>query len=248
MLSREASDTVSDELEFMRKLRPLQARSNDEQNQLRVQQLPQIAAQLSKLQQDIEITRRKLDQLTVRAPVDGLMTAIDLKVGENPARGARLGEITPDTGYKLSADIDEYYLGRLHVDHTGTVEFDDEQVAVRVKRVLPQVTDGTFKVEFEFEGEPPRGLLAGQGLQGRLALGNDTPALVLPAGAFLAESGGDWVFVLDAELAEAQRRRIKTGRRSAEQVEILSGLAPGERVITSNYSGFSRIDRIELMQ
>lgn len=248
MLPREASDTVSDELEFMRKLRPLQARSNDEQNQLRVQQLPQIAAQLSKLQQDIEITRRKLDQLTVRAPVDGLMTAIDLKVGENPARGARLGEITPDTGYKLSADIDEYYLGRLRVDQMGTIEFDEQQVAVRVKRVLPQVTEGTFKVELEFEGEPPRGLLAGQGLQGKLALGNDTPALVLPAGAFLAETGGDWVFVLEAGLAEAQRRRIKTGRRNAEQVEILSGLAPGERVITSNYSGFARIDRIELMQ
>lgn len=248
MLSREASDTVSDELDFMLKLRPLQARSNEQQNQLRVQQLPQIAAQLVKLQHDIEITRHKLDQLTVRAPVDGLMTAIDLKVGENAARGARLGEITPDTGYKLSADIDEYYLGRLRVDQTGTIEFDDQQVTVRVKRVLPQVTEGTFKVELAFEGEPPRGLLAGQGLQGRLALGNDTPALVLPAGAFLAETGGNWVFVVDAELGEARRRQIKTGRRNVEQVEILSGLAPGEQIITSNYSGFARIDRIELVR
>ncbi|GFE90787.1 efflux RND transporter periplasmic adaptor subunit [Steroidobacter agaridevorans] len=247
MLPREASDTVSDELDFMRKLRPLQARSNEQQNRLRVQQVPQIAAQLSKLQQDIEITRHKLDQLTVRAPVDGLMTAIDLKVGENPARGARLGEITPDTGYKLSADIDEYYLGRLRVDQTGTIDFDEQQVTVRVKRVLPQVTEGTFKVELAFEGEPPHGLLAGQGLQGKLALGNDTPALVLPAGAFLAETGGDWVFVLDTGRGEAQRRRIKTGRRNAEQIEILSGLVPGEQVITSNYSGFARIDRIELV-
>ena len=247
MLPREASDTVHDELEFVRKLRPLQARSNEQQNQLRVQQLPQISAQLSKLQQDIGITRRKLDQLTVRAPVDGLMTAIDLKVGENSARGARLGEITPDTGYKLSADIDEYYLGRLRVDQTGTIEFDGQQVTVRVRRVLPQVTEGTFKVELAFEGVPPRGLLAGQGLQGKLALGNDTPALVLRAGAFLAETGGDWVFVLEVGRSEAQRRRIKTGRRNAEQVEILSGLAAGERVITSNYSGFTRIDRVELV-
>lgn len=248
LLAKEAGDTVSDELEFMRQLRPLQARSNEQQNRLRVQQLPQIAAQLTKLQQDIGITRRKLDQLTVRAPVDGLMTAIDLKVGENPARGARLGEITPDTGYKLSADIDEYYLGRLRVDQTGTIELDERQVAVRVQRVLPQVTEGTFKVELAFEGELPHGLLTGQGLQGKLALGNDTPALVLPAGAFLAETGGDWVFVLDAGRDEAQRRRIKTGRRNAEQVEILGGLIPGERVITSNYSGFARIDRIELVR
>jgi len=246
MLAKEASDTVSDELDFMRTLRPLQARSNEQQNRLRVQQLPQIAAQLTKLQQDIDITRRKLEQLTVRAPVDGLMTAIDLKVGENAARGARLGEITPDTGYKLSADIDEYYLGRLRVDQMGTIEFDSRQIAVRVKRVMPQVTEGTFKVEMTFEADPPHGLLAGQGLQGKLALGNDTPALLLPAGAFLAETGGDWIFVLDDERDEAQRRRIKTGRRNAEQVEILSGLAAGERVITSNYSSYARIDRIEL--
>jgi len=248
MLAREASDTVSDELDFMRRLRPLQGRSNEHQNRLRAQQLPQISAQLAKLQQDIGITGRKLDQLTVRAPVDGLMTAIDLKVGENPARGARLGEITPGTGYKLSADIDEYYLGRLRADQMGTVKLHERQVAVRVKRVIPQVTEGTFKVELAFEGEPPRGLLAGQGLQGKLALGSDTPALVLPAGAFLAETGGDWIFVLDAEQDEAQRRRIKTGRRNAEQVEITSGLAPGERVITSNYSGFARIDRIDLVR
>ena len=246
MLAKEASDTVSDELDYMRALRPLQARSNEQQNRLRVQQLPQIAAQLTKLQQDIDITRRKLEQLTVRAPVDGLMTAIDLKVGENAARGARLGEITPDTGYKLSADIDEYYLGRLRVDQMGTIEFDSRQIAVRVKRVMPQVTEGTFKVEMTFEADPPHGLLAGQGLQGKLALGNDTPALLLPAGAFLAETGGDWIFVLDDERDEAQRRRIKTGRRNAEQVEILSGLAAGERVITSNYSSYARIDRIEL--
>lgn len=248
MLAREAGDTVRDELDFMRKLRPLQARSNEQQNQLRVQQLPQISAQLVKLQQDIGITRRKLDQLTVRAPVDGLVTAIDLKVGENPARGTRLGEITPDTGYKLSADIDEYYLGRLRVEQTGTIELENQQVSVRVRRVRPQVTDGTFKVELEFEGEPPLGLLAGQGLQGRLALGNDTPALVLPAGAFLAETGGNWVFVVDASHGEAQRRQVKTGRRNVEQVEISSGLAAGEQVITSNYSGFARIDRIELVR
>lgn len=248
LLARETGDTVRDELDFMRKLRPLQARSNEQQDQLRVQQLPQISVQLVKLQQDIGITRRKLDQLTVRAPVAGLMTSIDLKVGENPARGARLGEITPDTGYKLAADIDEYYLGRLRVDQSGTIDVAEQQVAVRVTRVLPQVTDGTSRVELAFEGEVPRSLLAGQGLQGRLALGNDTPALILPAGAFLAETGGDWVFVLDEHSGEARRRRIETGRRNAEQVEILGGLAAGERVITSNYSGFARIDRIELVR
>lgn len=248
MLAKETSDTVRDELDFVRKLRPLQARGNEQQNRLRTQQLPQISAQLTKLQQDIELTRRKLEQLTVRAPVAGLVTSIDLKVGENPGRGARLGEITPDTGYKLAADIDEYYLGRLHVGQIGTVELDGRKLAVRVQRVRPQVTDGTFKVELEFADGLPLGLFAGQGLQGRLALGDDTAALILPTGAFLVDTGGDWVFVLDAANGEARRRQIKTGRRNVEQVEVLRGLAAGERVITSNYSSFMRIDRIELVR
>lgn len=244
--AREAKDAVQDELDYIQKLRPLQARSNEQQNQLRLQQLPQIDAQLKKLQQDVEITRSKLNNLTVRAPIAGRMTAIDLKVGETRNRGQRFGEITPETGYKLSANIDEFYLDQLRKNQAATVQIGDRRSVLRVMRVYPQVKDGVFAVELAFDGATPDGLLPGQTVQGKLALGNDTDGIVLQSGAFLERTGGDWVFVLASDGASAQRRRIRIGRRNAEQVEILSGLQPGEQVITSDYAGLEHIDHVDL--
>lgn len=244
--SREVLDTVQDELDHLKAIRPLQARSNKQQDALRQQQLPQITAQLAKLQKDVEITRSKLDNLKVYAPVAGRMTAIDLKIGESRGRGERFGEITPDTGYKLSADIDEFYLARLQKDQSAAVRIGEQDFALRVTRVYPQVKDGVFKVDLAFDGDEPAGLLPGQALQGKLALGHDVPGLVLPTGAFLEQTGGDWIFVLDADGQSAQRRRIKVGRRNAEQLEVLSGLRVGEQVLTSDYSGLERIDRVDL--
>lgn len=244
--AQEVKDAIQDELDYTRRLKPLQAQSNEQQNQLRLQQLPQIHAQLDKLQKDVAITRGKLDNLTVRAPLAGRMTAIDLKIGENRNRGERFGEITPDTGYKLSADIDEFYLGRLQTGQSATVQINDKESKLRVTRVYPQVKDGTFKVDLAFDGATPAGLLPGQAVQGKLALGTDAQGLLLPTGAFLEKTGGDWTFVLAADGKTAQRRRIKLGRRNAEQVEVLSGLKPGDQVITSDYTGLERIDRVDL--
>lgn len=246
MESREAYDSVQDELAYVQALRPLQARSNDQQDALRMQQLPQITAQLDKLHQDVEITRSKLESLNVRAPAAGRMTAIDLKVGENRNRGERLGEITPGTGFKLTAEVDEYYLGRLRQDQTATVETETKQRQLRVTRVYPRVANGVFLVDLAFEGTMPADLLPGQTLQGKIAFGNDTQALVLPTGPFLQHTGGNWVFVVSKDGRYAVRSSIKLGRRNVEQVEVLSGLQPGDRVITSDYSSYDRIDRIEL--
>lgn len=244
--AREVKDNVEDELNYTLKLRPLQAQSNRQQEELRLQQMPQIRSQIKKLQEDIEVTHSKLENLIVRAPVAGRLTAIDLKIGENRNRGERLAEITPDTGYKLSADIDEFYLGRLQKGQSATVEIGDQRSTLQVTRVYPQVKDGTFKVDLAFDGDTPAGLLPGQAVQGKLALGNDAPGLILPTGAFLEKTGGDWVFVLDADGKSAHRRRIKIGRRNAEQVEVIAGLRVGEQVITSDYTGLERIDRVDL--
>jgi HlyD family secretion protein len=246
--ARETIDAIQDELTYRLKLRPLQARSNEQQEILRVQQVPQIRAQLEKLYEDIEITRRKLDNLTVRAPVGGRMTAIDLKVGENRNRGERFGEITPETGFKLSADVDEYYLPRMRNGQLAKIGLGRDEVELRVSRVYPRVQDGTFVVDLSFTGTAPAALVPGQTLQGKIALGNDAPALVLPNGAFMQTTGGDWIFALDANGDEAVRREVKLGRRNVEQVEVLNGLAAGERVIVSDYRTYEHIERIELAQ
>ena len=246
--ARETLDTIQDELAYTSKLRPLQAHSNEQQEALRVQQVPQIRGQLQKLYADIEITRRKLDNLTVRAPVSGRMTAIDLKVGENRNRGERFGEITPDTGFKLSADVDEYYLPRMRNGQLAKIQLGGNEAELRVSRVYPRVQDGTFVVDLSFTGKAPSELVPGQTLQGKIALGSDAPALVLPNGSFMQTTGGDWVFVLDENGSEAVRRPVKLGRRNVEQVEVLNGLAAGERVIVSDYRTYEHIGRIELVQ
>lgn len=241
----EAVDQLQDQLNYESRLRPMQKQSNRTQEELRVRQLPQIGRQIQTLEQDVKITHGTLDDLVVRAPVSGRLTAMDLKIGQTLERDGRVAVITPGTGYKLSATVDEYYLGRVKEGQVADIEIGDATWPLRVNRVYPQVTDGSFAVDLAFIGEPP-GLLPGQNLQGKLTLGADRTGTILPAGAFLEVTGGDWVFVLSKDGRFARRQRIKVGRRSTEQVEVLRSLAPGERVIISDYTGLERIDRIDL--
>lgn len=247
LVSAEERDKLQDELQSALRKRDLQRDSNARQEVMRVQQQPQRQAQMEKLQESLKITHDKLRNLTERAPVAGLLTGMELKIGENRNRGTRLGEITPDTGFNLLATVDEYYLGRVREGQFAQIEREDRPWPVRVTRVYPQVKDGGFKVDLAFVGGAPSGLLRGQSLQGRLSLGEDQQGLVLPSGAFLEASGGNWIFVI-ADDGAAQRRPIKLGRRNVEQVEVLSGLMPGESVVVSDYTGLERIDRIEFKQ
>ena len=243
--SQEQRDNLQDELNYNRRLQPIQVESNSRQEALRVQQLPQIGAQLAKLHEDVGITRAKLASLTVRAPAAGRMTAIDLKVGENRNRGERLGELTPESGFKVVASVDEYYLGRLRAGQTATGEISNRELPLEIERVYPQVRDGSFTVDLKFTGPSPTDLLPGQAVQGKFSLGTASSALLLPTGPFLQQSGGAWVFVVDDD-GSALRRRIRVGRRNIEQIEILAGLEPGDNVITSDYTGYSGVDRIEI--
>jgi HlyD family secretion protein len=242
----EVRDSLQDELDLALKTRPLQAESNEKQEQLRVKQIPQIQDQQRKLQEDLVITHSKLANLAVKAPTPGRLTSMDLKVGENLNRGGRLAVITPQTGSKLSAQLDEFYLGRVRNGQPAQVESGGKTWTLQVARVYPQVKDGTFTVDFNFDGPTPEGLLPGQALQGRLELGADRMATIIPSGAFLERTGGNWIFVLSKDGSSAHRRTIRTGQRNAEQVEVLANLVPGERVIVSDYSSLENVQRIDL--
>ncbi|HWJ70669.1 MAG TPA: HlyD family efflux transporter periplasmic adaptor subunit [Sphingobium sp.] len=243
---RETMDQLEDELHTTLEQRAIQTARSHRQEGLRVRQQPQIDAQLETLNRSLAITRAKLDDLTVRAPATGRVTAFDLKIGENRNRGDRLGAVILDTGFRIGARIDEFYLDRVRVGQRATVEVHGQTAALKVTRIYPQVKDGTFAVDLEFIGAQPTGLVAGEAVRGTLTLGADKPGLVLPAGAFLEQSGGNWAFVLDMKGAHAVKRPIRIGRRNAEQVEILSGLVPGNKVITSSYTGWDAIERIDL--
>src|SRR5258706_6437816 len=211
-VTKDLYEQVHDELDHDRRLLPLQTTSNAQQDALRRRQIPQIQSELATLQESLRVTRAKLDSLTVRAPVAGRLTDMDIKVGEIRNRGQRLGQIVADTGFKLQAQIDEYYLDRVRAGQTGVVTIEERETPVRVTRVDPQVKNATFQVDLAFEGAMPRGLLPGQALEGRLTLGGDRPALVLPAGPFLERTGGDWVMVADAGGTPPDRPRGRLGR------------------------------------
>jgi HlyD family secretion protein len=265
----ETQESVQDELDHYLQVQPLQADSNRKQEELRVRQLPQVQGQLEKLHEDLLITHGKLDNLVVRAPITGQLTSLDLEVGENRNRGDRFAQITPETGRKLEASVDEYYLGRVRKGQAAEMETPDMDSTTKswrlvVARVYPEVKDGTFTVDLTFSGssrsmsgpaqesgiaaDAPEGLLPGQSLQGKLEVGADRPATVLPSGAFLDKTGGKWVFLLDKDGRSAHRRDVDLGRRTADQVEVLTNLSPGDHVVVSDYTGLERTERIDFEQ
>lgn len=245
-VSQEVEDQLRDELAHYIELKPIQARTNARKEQLMRQQIPQIRADTENLKRSLEIARRELDALTVRAPVTGQLTSLVQNVGQNFNRGDRIGEVVPNTGSKVAASVDEYYLGRVRVGQSASVRVNGQDVTLAVERIYPEVKNGVFTVDLAFVGRGPAGLSPGQAVEGDLTLGGDRPALVAPAGAFLERSGGAWVMVVNARGDAAERRNISIGRRSSRQVEILGGLKPGERVITSDYTGFEKIGRLVL--
>ncbi len=245
-LPREQSDQVHDELTYDERLKPMQEDSNRQQETLRLTQLPQIEAEMATLRESLAVTRSKLDSLLLRAPVAGKLTASDLQIGQIVKPGDRIGEVVAQTGFKVQADIDEYYLGRLKEGQGADVEIDGTPYGLIVTRVDPQVKDSTFRIELAFKGDQPPDLLPGEALEGKVAVGGDRPALLLPAGPFLDRSGGDWVMVVSGDGTHADKRRIKLGARNSEQVEVLAGLKPGERVITSDYAAFEKVGRVVL--
>lgn len=246
VLAKEQRDEVADELAYYRRLHPIQAASSRLQSELRDRLVPDIHRQLDNLRRNLDVVQGKLAGLVIRAPVEGVVTAMDLTVGEYRNPGERLAEVTPDSGMKLAAEIDEYYLARVRSGQDAVVEVDGRQVGATVRRVSPQVKDGLFSIDLEFDGEAPATLVAGETTPGHLQLGGDTQALVMPTGAFLGRTGGNWLFVLDADGKAARPRQVKVGRRNSGQLEILAGLKAGERVVTSDYTGLDRADLLIL--
>ncbi|WP_243841290.1 HlyD family efflux transporter periplasmic adaptor subunit [Novosphingobium sp. PhB55] len=188
-----------------------------------------------RLERNLSAVRASLDALTIRAPMGGRLTNFTIQPGQALKPGDPAGQVDSEGSWKLTADVDEYYLRRVATGQKAAV--DGSRLVV--SKVLPAVKDGRFRVELTFEGAPPAGLNRGQTLDTRITLGSTAPALVAPVGSWMESSGGATVFVLDADGAHARRRAVKTGRRNPEQVEILSGLNPGERIVTSNTSSIT---------
>jgi HlyD family secretion protein len=242
--SRESLDQAVDELAYQRRLHDLalDALQRDTAALKHISDLTEAAAE--RLDANLAAVKRQLDALTVRAPTDGLMTSVDVHVGEEKMRGQHLGQIDRDGGFKVNVQLDEFYLTRARAGQRVAATIDGIQCVLTVSKLYPQVKDRKFEIDLTWVGTPPAGLRRGQALTGKLELAGDAPAVVLSAGPFLETSGGDWVFVLNPDGNSASRRSVKLGRRTTETVEVISGLQPGDRVVTSDYTGLDRIDRL----
>ena len=221
-----------------------QTQATDEK--LQSSQLAQLRASTAALNASLDIARASLDALNIRAPVTGQLTAFSIQVGQSMNRGERLGQIDSAGRSKLVAQVDEFYLGRVAPGQIATADWGGKTYRLKVAKIYPQVRNGTFEVDFHYLGAEPGDIQRGQTLQTRLTLGDPAPALLIPNGAFYNETGGSWVFVVTPDRTEAIKRPVRLGRRNADFIEVLEGLEPGEKVLTSPYTGFADKDRLDL--
>ena len=207
-------------------------------------QLQQLRLASSSLNSSMGVAQSSLGQLSIRAPVTGQLSGFDIQLGQSLQQGERVGQIDSAGGDKLQADVDEFYLGRVVVGQTASAEIDGKTYRMKVAKVYPQVRNGQFQIDLLFIGPEPQSMQRGQTVQAKLTIGGSSKALMIPNGAFFNDTGGTWVFVVDSGGNSATKRAVQLGRRNSDFIEVLSGLRPGDRVITSSYSGLTDKDHL----
>ena len=202
---------------------------------------------LVRAQSTLQILQRKVDGLTIRAPRDGQLTSLDAEIGQFKTAGAPLGQLDVLDGFKVRlSDIDEHYINRVFAGQTGTFSFNDTTYTLKITKVYTQVTNSRFQVDMNFVGKVPHGIRKGQTLQITLALSDQTTAILVPKGGFFQQTGGNWIFKLSDDGKTAYRVEIQLGRASTDFYEVLSGLKPGDQVVTSSYENYGTMQELVL--
>ena len=239
--AKQFNDT-KDDLAYQKKRLAILQRSISEDEGLQSSQLSQLRASAASLNQSLSIARSSLSQLHLRAPVSGQLSGFSIQLGQSLQQGERLGQIDSAGRNKLEADVDEFYLGRVTNGQTAAIEVDGKAYGLKVAKIYPQVRNGQFRIDLVFDGPEPPSIQRGQTMSTKLTLGDSSRAVMIPNGAFFNDTGGNWVFVVDGN--GATRRPVRLGRRNNDFIEVLEGLKPGERVITSTYSGLVDKDHL----
>jgi HlyD family secretion protein len=247
-ISSVALEESEDKLAQQERALKQEQQANVAESRVRQSAEQQLESSIQGLNSGLKLVSATVDALAVRAPAEGRLTNFRLQIGESIATGKNIGRIDDPARFKLTANVDEYYLNRMAVGRHGNVQQDGRSYAADIRTIYPQIKDGRFTVEMVFtKGQPPV-LNPGQSLDARITLGEPAPALLLPNGAFVNDSGGTWVYVLDASGHSAQRRAVRTGRRNNSQIEVLDGLSAGDKVILSSYAAYGNSPRLQITQ
>lgn len=247
-VSASALEDSADRLAQQRRALDTERASNAAATAIQQDALQQMQQATQRLEAGLQLVHANLAALAVRAPVAGRLTDFHLQQGETVKPDQHLGRIDDLARYKLSAQVDEYYLNRIAPGLRGSVSIAGSSHALTVSRIYPQIKDGRFTLELTFDGQQPAALHPGQSAEVSITLGGARPGLLLPNDAFVNDGAGQWVYVLERVGTLASRRAVRIGRRSQSQVEVLSGLAAGEKVVVSSYAGYGNSPLLQFTQ
>lgn len=220
----------------------LMAERSKQDSLYRGTQIDRMEESLENMQLNMSMIRRRKSNLIVKAPIDGELGLLDVVLGQSIAAGTKIGQINSVGTYKVEAQIDEHYIDRVIAGLEATFERQGETYSTVIRKVYPEVRDGKFKADFKFDGEQPDNIRSGQTYYLNLQLGQPEEAVIIPRGTFYQKTGGKWIYVINKEGTKAVKREIRIGRQNPQYYEVLEGLEPGERVITSGYDTYGDSD------
>ena len=246
LMSQEEYELSRDQYQYSVQRKELTLESMKQDSLFRLNQIGQLQLSLDQMNSNMAIVRQKLDNLTVKAPITGMLTNLEAEIGDTKGRGEQIGQIDVLEDFRVRARIDEHYIARIENDRYGTFTFAQVDGRLIVHRIYLEVTDGSFEVDLHFVGDPPEGIRRGLTLHIRLELGDLSEEILLARGGWYQKTGGQWVYVVDKSGGFAEKRRIRVGMYNPQVFTILEGLEPGERAVTSSYDSFGDIDKLIL--
>lgn len=209
-------------------------------------QVERMRESLDNMQLNMAMIRRRKDNLTIKAPIDGQLGLLDAVLGESIAAGTKIGQISNMENYKIEAQIDEHYIDKVQPGLMASIERQGNAFEAQLRKVYPEVRSGKFKADFKLMGERPDNIRNGQTYHLNLQLGQPEEAIIIPRGSFYQKTGGRWIYVVEANGQRAVKREIRIGRQNPQHYEVLEGIQPGERVIVSSYDNFGDNDVLVL--
>ncbi|HEY0978659.1 MAG TPA: efflux RND transporter periplasmic adaptor subunit [Flavobacteriales bacterium] len=243
LLARNTFLGNSEQLEYLREKRKLVATNVRSDSLFRLSQVGSITNNLALIDRNLAFLRENLQNLVIKAPIDGQLSGLNVEIGQTKQKGERIAQIDVLGSFKVRARIPEHYVSRIGMGLRGTFTHAGKEHAIEVFKVYPEVSNGEFDVDLRFVQGAPEGIRRGQTFQVRLQLSEDLEATMLPRGPFFQDTGGQWVYVIDAD-GTATRREVKLGRQNPDRYEVLEGLRPGDRVVISRYAAFDQADEL----
>jgi HlyD family secretion protein len=246
LISKEEFIRSKEDLDMAMQSRELFIERQKQDSVFRSVQVDNMINNLDNMRRNLKLVRERAENLNVRAPVDGQLGLLTPEIGQNISRGANMGQINVLTSYKVVAQIDEHYIDRVRTQLTATLDRQGSAFDLVVRRVYPEVRNGTFEIDMIFRDSMPDNIRTGQTYYTSLQLGQPKVSVLVPIGGFFQETGGQWIFVLDATESIATKRNISIGRKNPKYYEVLEGLQPGEKVIVSGYETFGKNEKLIL--